>query len=57
MSGEMCSHDGGCDEFDITLNDKNMGIIRCMKSGWKMDGITDKALVDAIGKELFLWFE
>lgn len=53
----MCSHDGGCDEFDITLNDKNMGIIRCMKSGWKMDGITDKALVDAIGKELFLWFE
>lgn len=50
-------HDGVCDELDITLNDENLGIIRCMKSGWKMDAIKDQGLIDAIGDELFLWFE
>jgi hypothetical protein len=54
--GPTC-HDGVCDELDITLNDQNVGIIRCMKSGWKMDGVEDQGLVDAIGNELFLWFE
>jgi hypothetical protein len=46
-----------CDELDITLNDENLGIIRCMKSGWKMDAIKDQGLIDTIGDELFLWFE
>jgi len=54
--GPTC-HDGICDELDITLNNENLGIIRCMKSGWKMDAVEDKGLIKAIGEELYLWFE
>jgi hypothetical protein len=45
-------HDGICEEYDITLNDESLGIIRRLKSGWKMDGITDKKLIKAIGEQL-----
>src|SRR5688572_14123461 len=50
-------HDGVCDELDITLNDQHLGIIKCTKSGWKMDGAKDQGLVDAIGEEIFFWYE
>jgi hypothetical protein len=50
-------HDGICDELDITLNDEYIGVIRCTKSGWKMDGATDQGLVDALGEEIFYWYE
>jgi hypothetical protein len=50
-------HDGVCDELDITLNDQNLGVIKCMKSGWKMDSVQDQKLVDAIGEEIFLWYD
>ena len=50
-------HDGVCDELDITLNDENLGIIKCTKSGWKMDTQTDQKFVDAIGEEIFYWYE
>ena len=48
--------EGVCYEADVNLNDQPMGIIRCTKSGWKMDGI-DQGLVDAIGHQIFLHFE
>jgi hypothetical protein len=50
-------HDGVCDELDITLNDENLGIIKCTKGGWKMDTQTDQKFVDAIGEEIFFWYE
>jgi len=50
-------HDGVCDELDITLNDQHLGIIKCTKGGWKMDGVEDKKLINAIGEEIFLWYE
>lgn len=50
-------HDGVCDELEITLNDQNLGVIKCMKSGWKMDTVEDQKLVDAIGEEIFLWYD
>jgi hypothetical protein len=50
-------HDGVCDELDITLNDENLGIIKCTKGGWKMDTQTDQKFVDAIGEEIFYWYE
>src|SRR6266487_1902534 len=50
-------HDGICDELDITLNDEYIGVIRCTKSGWKMDGAEDEGLVNAIGEEIFYWYE
>ena len=54
---ETCDTDEGiCYEADISLNDNNIGIIRCMKSGWKMDRVK-QSLVDAIGNEIFLYFE
>ena len=50
-------HDGVCDELDITLNDENLGIIKCTKGGWKMDTQSDQKFVDAIGEEIFYWYE
>jgi hypothetical protein len=50
-------HDGVCDELDITLNDQHLGIIKCTKSGWKMDDAKDQGLIDAIGEEIFYWYE
>lgn len=52
---ETCSPEI-CYEVDVTLNDENIGIIRCAKSGWKMDRV-EQGLVDAIGNEIYLYFE
>jgi len=53
---ETC-HDGVCPELDITLNDRHLGILHSMKTGWKMDEVEDQKLVDAIGQEVLLWYE
>jgi hypothetical protein len=34
-----------------------LGILHGMKSGWKMDEVKDKKLVNAIGQEILLWYE
>lgn len=52
---ETC-HDDFCYEAEISLNDEEIGIIRCAKSGWKMDR-AEQGLVDAIGNEIFLHYE
>ena len=54
-------HDGVCDELDITLNDEYVGVIRCTKSGWKMDGATIRALLMRLERRYFIgmskkWF-
>jgi hypothetical protein len=43
-------HDGFCEEWEITLNDDHIGVLRQMKSGWKLEGVEDKKLVKAIGE-------
>lgn len=45
-------HDGHCFSFDITLNGDNLGIIRRLKNNWKLEGVTDKKFIKAIGQEL-----
>jgi hypothetical protein len=50
-------HDGICDQHQITLNNEAVGLIRCTKSGWRMSGVQDEKLIEAIGHELFLWYE
>lgn len=50
-------HDGVCSEIDITLNGEHTGIIRRLKSGWKMHGVDDQKFIDAIGDEILLWYE
>ncbi|MGG7665528.1 hypothetical protein [Dyadobacter sp. BHUBP1] len=52
---ETCA-EGVCYEAEVTLNDENIGIIRCTKSGWKLDR-ADPALAEKIGNEIFLHFE
>lgn len=49
-------HDGVCFQLDIILNDDHLGIIRCTPKGWKITGIT-QGLVNAIGNEIFKWYE
>lgn len=53
---ESCAG-GTCNEFDVTLNDKHLGVIRCAKNGWYMNGVKPQSFVNAIGEELFLWYE
>ena len=53
---ESC-REGVCFQLEITLNDEYKGIIRKLKSGWKMDGEKDQALVDLIGENIMLWYE
>ena len=43
-------HDGACEEWEITLNDDHLGVLRQMKSGWKLEGIEDRKLIKAIGE-------
>src|SRR6201996_9058277 len=52
---ETCTDDI-CYEADVSLNDEDLGIIRCAKSGWKMDRV-EQGLIDAIGNEIFLYYE
>jgi len=48
---------GFCYELDITLNNETLGIIRYGASGWKMDLLEDRHLIDAIGACILEWFE
>jgi hypothetical protein len=53
---QSCSA-GVCREIDITLNDEHIGIIHCAKSGWKMNEVKDKHLIELIGNQIALWYE
>jgi hypothetical protein len=46
--------DGVCFEYEIMLNEQQMGIIRRMKSGWRMDLVKDQKFVDAIGDNILI---
>jgi hypothetical protein len=50
-------HEGICYELDIMIDNVSMGIIRSLKSGWKMDNVEDQKFVDAIGKAILQWYE
>jgi hypothetical protein len=41
-----------CLEFAVSLNNRHLGIIKHLKSGWKMDNAPDPKLINAIGKEI-----
>jgi hypothetical protein len=50
---EACM-DGKCYQYDISLNDEHTGIIRSMKSGWKMHHVEDAGFIRALGKNIEL---
>jgi len=39
-------------QFDVMLNDENLGIIRKGKSDWKMDQVKDQKLINLIGEKI-----
>lgn len=48
---------GVCSEFDVSLNDESIGIIKRLTSSWKIDGAKDQKLVTQIGKQIEDWYE
>ncbi|KAA2241015.1 hypothetical protein F0L74_32155 [Chitinophaga agrisoli] len=48
--------DGVCTKLDVILNDEPTGIIRYLKSGWKIDNTPDKKFVQAIGQSILQWY-
>lgn len=44
--------DGSCSEFDVSINDQHIGIIKRLTNNWKIDGAKDQKFVDAVGKEI-----
>jgi hypothetical protein len=48
---ETCTN-GKCTEWDLTLNDEYIGVIRDTKSGWKLEGVKDQKFINAIGEAL-----
>jgi hypothetical protein len=54
---EQTVHDGVYDVYEISLNDKILGLARRLKSGWKMELVADKKLVKSIGKAIEEWEE
>lgn len=49
--------DGKCSELDVTINDQHIGIIKKLKSGWKIDGAKDPGFVKAIGVQIDDWYD
>ncbi|HZY81443.1 MAG TPA: hypothetical protein VFE50_18095 [Cyclobacteriaceae bacterium] len=47
---------GICQQLDVTLNNKHLGVIKCTKKGWKLTDVP-QGLVNAIGQEVFQWYE
>jgi hypothetical protein len=47
---------GECTQWEITLNGVHSGIIRKMKSGWKLHHAKDQKFVNAIGKSILAFF-
>ena len=49
-------HDGVCDQLDITLNKKHLGVLKCTTRGWHITD-TPTGLAKAIGENVFKWYE
>lgn len=49
-------HNGVCQQVDVTLNHKHLGVIRCTPRGWRITGVP-QGLVNVIGDEIFHWYE
>jgi hypothetical protein len=48
--------DGFCSELEVILNDENFGIIKHMKSGWKMDRM-DIKMTRTIGQQIMAYYQ
>jgi hypothetical protein len=48
--------DNFCQELDITLNKKHIGVIHLTKNGWRLPKPTPQKLVTVIGKQIEAWY-
>lgn len=48
-------NEGVCQQLDITLNKKHLGVIRCTKNGWRITGVK-QGIVNVIGKQVNHWY-
>ena len=48
--------DGVCQQLDITLNKKHLGVIKCTKNGWHITDVP-QGLTKVIGNQLLQWYE
>jgi hypothetical protein len=46
---------GTCFEYDVSINDQHIGIIKRLTHNWKIDGAKDQKFVDAIGEQIEKW--
>lgn len=49
-------HDRVCDQLDITLNKRHLGVIKCTKNGWCLADMP-QGLASAMGEKVFEWYE
>jgi hypothetical protein len=45
-------NNGTCQEFDVSVNNSHLGILKHLKSGWKMDNATDAKFIKVVGKAI-----
>lgn len=48
-------NEGVCSEFDVSINDQSIGIIKRMSHNWKIDGVKDQKFVDVVGEQIEKW--
>jgi hypothetical protein len=47
---------GICQQLDITLNKKHLGVLKCTKNGWKITDVP-QGLTNAIGEKVAMWYQ
>ena len=49
--------DNVCYDLDINLNGRHVGMLHRLKNNWKIEGLEDEKLANAIGDIVMLWYE
>lgn len=47
---------GVCQQLDITLNKKHLGVLKCTKNGWRITDVP-QGLAKAIGEKVAMWYQ
>jgi hypothetical protein len=48
--------EGACQRFDITLNDKHIGVLRHTGNQWKLSEIKNQSMINALGSQIENWY-
>src|SRR5688572_25019732 len=47
---------GVCQQLDITLNKKHLGVLKCTRNGWRIPDVP-QGLANAIGEKVTMWYQ